>query len=161
MQKRLFTPLRLGAGLWFSAAAALILPLVGMGGQTGHTLVSSGLSFAPRGDDWLAIDDPRDPATWLAERGGGAVEAAFLREKLAGYDRRFEESGRMIANRLIQISSIVGDVDPARLLADFAAEAGAPRSFGALAQHYLVLRRQGLSHGAAITALHSVYGGGE
>lgn len=108
--------------------------------------------------DWLALEDRRDPAEWLAWRAGPPADASRLRALLAETARHYEETPRMIANRVAQISDQVADAAPPDLLADFAFDPSGSRSFGAVAQQYLVLRRQGLDHPRAVATLRAEAG---
>lgn len=150
------------AGLMlFSAGTALLWPLLAGHGQADNTLVSATLGMAPKGAEWLAMDDDRDPGGWLAARAeppGNAREYAGL---LAEAARHYEESPRMIANRIAQMDAEVTDADAGQLLRDFAWDPAQTRSFGTVAQHYLVLRRQGMDHGRALEALHVAYAEGK
>lgn len=141
----------------FAAGAGLLWPLLSGQGQSDNTLVSATLGMTPKGDDWLAMEDDRDPGGWLAARAdppGDTREYAVL---LAEAARDYEESPRMIANRIAQIDAEVMDADAGQLLRDFSWDPAQTRSFGTVAQHYLVLRRQGLDHGHALDALHAAY----
>lgn len=150
--KSLNPAILLGFGI-FGLAVALIAPLLRGADEAPYTLVSTGLDMSPKGSDWLARGDGRDPARWLAARVSPPAEATHLSAALAEAARHYEETPRMIANRVAQLSDTFPDLDPARLLRDLSMETRGSRSFGALAQHYLVLREQGLGHAAALDAL--------
>lgn len=121
-------------------------------------------------DEWLPVGDERDPGTWLAareaRRDGDAsqlsidtMQYAVLLQRLG---RHYHESGRMIANRIAQLQAEVPDVSIETLMQDFAWQAGNGRrqTLGEVAQHYLVLRRDGQNHDAAVGALREAYGAG-
>ena len=119
-------------------------------------------------DDWLAVGDERDPGAWLAARDARRdddatrldVETMHYAGLLQRLTRYYHESPRMIANRIVQLRDEVPDVTTATLMEDFAWEAGNGRrqTIGEVGQHYLVLRRDGMGHAAAMTALRAAYG---
>lgn len=131
---------------------------------------------APAGDavarlTWLSPTDGTEPALWLASREAGSDVApsdpavADWRARLADADDRFGETDRMIANRAVQLETMLGEIkvaEPAReLLADFSglAAKGSRSGFSDLCQHYYNLRARGLSRDAALAALRSEGGG--
>lgn len=117
---------------------------------------------------WLTADDPTRPAVWLAERDLGseprAGEYARYGALLTRAGAHYHETPRMIANRMVQLHGELSAIPPgltiATLLEDFAWEAGNARrqTLGEVAQHYLVLRREGRDHAAAMAALRAAYG---
>lgn len=137
------------------AAGALLWPLFRPGGEPPYTLVSTSLGMTPDKADWLDLGDPRDPAEWLAGRSGTPAAATQMGALLAETARHYEETPRMIANRVAQVADQISDRTEPELLAGFAFETGRARSFGAVAQHYLVLRRQGVTHEAALATLRA------
>ena len=154
----------IGLGLGIAALAAggaLVFPLFRGEERAPHTLVSNDLGMSPKSLDWLALEDERDPAEWLAARTSPPLDATRLRDQLRETARHYEETPRMIANRIAQIGDTFAETDSLTLLADFAMDTGRARSFGAVAQHYIVLREQGLGHGAALARLRAERGGVE
>lgn len=146
-------PAVLGGGVIFLGALALIAPLLSARREAPYTLVSTGLDMSPKSSDWLALNDGRDPAAWLAGRSSPPGDATRLAAQLAETARHYEETPRMIANRVAQISDEIEGADPLALLRDFSMDLPRTHSFGALAQHYLVLRRQGIAHADALGVL--------
>lgn len=120
---------------------------------------AAGAAAPAPADEWLAMDERTPPATFLAQAtGGDEAELAPLLESLS---TRYRESPRMIANRLVQVWRETRASDPdltaARLLHDFAPPPATPgaapvESVGPAVQQYFVLRRQGASHEAAVSA---------
>ena len=157
--KNRYMPLSIAAVFAVVAgASALVWPLFRAGGEAPRTLVSTSLGMGPDQADWLAPGDPREPAAWLAERVGQGADANRMAALLGAAARRYEESPRMIANRVAQIADQVEDRREPELLADLAFDTARSRSFGAVAQHYLVLRRQGADHAAALAILRAEAG---
>ncbi|MCK0197960.1 hypothetical protein MWN34_13685 [Ancylobacter sp. 6x-1] len=109
--------------------------------------------------------DGATPGRWLASREAGhdvpEMDPAVERWNtlLADADSRFDESGRMIANRLVQLTEMLAEKDLAepgqRLLADLSALAvpGARAGFGTVCQYYFNLRRGGMERDAALALL--------
>lgn len=158
MKIRRLTATLLGVAAAVGLAATLVAPLVRPAGDEGHTLVAAEVAMTPDAGEWLAVGDHRDPADWLSGKLGtlDPARASVLIRALATY---YEETPRMIANRAVQIADETrGDPPGDQLLADLAWDTQTTRSFGAVAQNYLVLRRQGLDHAAAIAALHDALG---
>lgn len=145
----------------FAAGVALVFPPFRGSERAPYTLVSNDLSMSPKSRDWLALEDERDPAEWLAARSTPPLDATQLAVRLSEAARHYEETPRMIANRIAQIEDQFQGVDSLALLADFTMETGRARSFGAVAQHYLVLRRQGIDHETALATLREDQGGAE
>lgn len=153
------------ASLAVGAAAALILPPLLKAGTDPHTLVVGELGMAPTRAAWLAAADDRDPAAWLSGRladlgaSAGDVSRDRTAALIAALAQVYEETPRMIANRAAQLAEETrGDPAPARLLADLAWNPDSTHSFGAVAQNYLVLRRGGLGHDAAVATLRDALG---
>lgn len=117
---------------------------------------------------WLAADDPRRPGPWLAEMDLGPEPApadyARYGALLSRAGVHYHETPRMIANRVAQLHAELAPSSPdlsiAMLLEDFAWEAGnaRPQTLGEVAQHYLVLRRRGISHVEAMASVRAAYG---
>lgn len=114
---------------------------------------------------WLQPTDDTDPEVWLASRDAGADVAANApaakawHDVLDAADDRFGETGRMIANRAVQLETMLSEIgirETAReIIADFSTLAGkgSRAGFSDLCQHYYNLRKQGLDRTAALAAL--------
>ncbi|MDR6954812.1 hypothetical protein J2X65_004188 [Ancylobacter sp. 3268] len=117
------------------------------------------------GKQWLQPSDATEPDIWLASRAAGHdlaagdPAAAHWRAVLADADERFGENARMIANRAVQLETMLREIDIEEtvpdILADFApfAEKGSRSGFSDLCQHYYNLRSQGLTREAALAVL--------
>lgn len=106
------------------------------------------------------------PEQWLASRDAGhdvaedAPEVAELRALLTVAGKRFREYPRMLANRAVQLETMLhnrGLGEPAtRLIADLSEVPGDKRyveSFGSLSQQYYNLRLQGFDRQEALNLL--------
>lgn len=141
-----------------AGAAALVWPLLHGPSGSPHTLVETGSTLTPEANDWLVVGDGRDPAVWLSEHLD-AVDPSRAATLLGDLAAAYEETPRMIANRAAQIAAeTAGDPPADRLLDDLSWSTQSTRSFGAVAQNYLVLRRLGHSHASAIETLHAALG---
>ncbi|WP_051661408.1 hypothetical protein [Bosea sp. 117] len=161
------TPLRLARAL---LGTALALPLAACPGESEPERRERVAEPAPDGlsrKTWLAPTDRTDPAQWLASRAAGtdiaasAPEVAGWRALLADADSRFDETDRMIANRAVQLETMlagIGTREDARQLLDDLLPLAAPgsrRGFSDLCHHYFNLRSQGASREAALAELHA------
>lgn len=114
---------------------------------------------------WLDPRDPTLPEVWLASRAQGrdvpASDPAVARwhDVLEDADARFDETGRMIANRAVQLEAMLEEIgvktSAEHIIRGFAplAAPGSRRAFGALCQHYYNLRAAGESETAALATL--------
>ncbi len=163
-----------------SLAAVLVVAMAGCGeeeprpgGATAEAPAApAGLEkVAPPPADALARQGRLDsgaaasPERWLASRAAGRdlpeadPAVAGWHALLAEADARFDESGRMIANRAVQLEAMLREKGIAEgaqaLVRDLAALApkGSRAGFGTLCQHYYNLRLQGLDHRQALAAL--------
>ncbi|WP_428030209.1 hypothetical protein [Ancylobacter sp.] len=117
------------------------------------------------GKTWLQPTDDTAPELWLASReAGGDVTVTDPATKnwrgiLDEVDGRFGESDRMIANRAVQLETMLSEIgirESAReIIADFSglAAKGSRAGFSDLCQHYYNLRVQGRDRAAALAAL--------
>ncbi len=123
-------------------------------------------TIEPASDDWLAVSDKTPPERWLiAHRLAGAPasdnDEVLIRELLAAASRRFQENPRMIANRAVQLQTMLTDAgiaeDAIDLIRRFLTlpERTELRGFSANCQHYFNLRQQGRDAAAALAALSS------
>ncbi|ADH91456.1 conserved hypothetical protein [Ancylobacter novellus DSM 506] len=116
---------------------------------------------------WLQPTDGTAPDVWLASRAAGADVAptdpavAPWHALLADADERFGETDRMIANRAVQLETMLGEIDVREgvreIVTGFAALApkGSRSGFSDLCQHYFNLRSQGSSREAALATLRA------
>lgn len=114
---------------------------------------------------WLQPNDDTVPEVWLASRDAGADLAPNApavrewREVLDDADTRFGESDRMIANRAVQLETMLAEIritQTAReIITDFSTLAGkGTRSgFSDLCQHYYNLRSRGVDREDALASL--------
>lgn len=152
---------------------AVALPLAGCGGEEEREREPG--AIAARSDRaapetaWLSPTDRTEPAVWLARHaaGGQPVDAAALgalRASLAEARGRFVEDPRMVANRTMQLEAMLAEIriaeGPAALIADLAgvaAASGRRQLYGEMCQHYVTVRRDGLSREAALARLRERY----
>lgn len=112
---------------------------------------------------WLSAHDPADPAPWLllhARRQHPSIAATpeAVTALLGAAAERYRESPRMIANRAVQLQTMLDEEgigeDAVTLLAALAQLPPVNRvSFSADCQHYYNLRTQGLDHAQALARL--------
>ncbi len=121
--------------------------------------------------DWLEVSAPISPAQWLASRGEDQPrsladpEVQRLSARLTEAHTHYRESERMIANRAVQVSEMLGQIGvsetAAHILDDLTgigAKLGRTEGFGAVSQHYFNLRAAGVAHSEAIATLKARYG---
>jgi len=128
---------------------------------------------APRWSEkkWLDVADEIEPEVWLVSREVdanvelGHPRLTVVRANLAVASHRFGESPRMIANRAVQLETILSETDEpeaaVRLigrLTSVVGETGQTEGFGAVGQYYVNMRRSGVSSHAALDQLKSLYG---
>ena len=114
---------------------------------------------------WLDLKDRTPPEQWLASREAGedvpssSSGVAELRALLAQADRRYGETPRMIANRVVQLEAMLaerGIEETARRVIEGLIAVGReddPRNFGETAQHYFNIRVTGMSREEALLSL--------
>jgi hypothetical protein len=120
---------------------------------------------------WLTIDNDLSPAQWLASRNEQTLrplsdpQVQSVKKLLDDAHRLYRESQRMIANRTVQIEVMLtaaGHKDSAiQVLQDLAGvpgEVGQTEGFGAIGQHYVNLRSEGLDREQALEKLKTLYG---
>jgi hypothetical protein len=120
---------------------------------------------------WLAVDNDLSPAQWLASRNEETLrplsdpQVQSVKKLLDDAHRLYRESQRMIANRTVQIEVMLtasGQMDSAiQVLQDLAGvpgEVGQTEGFGAIGQHYVNLRSEGLDREQALEKLKTLYG---
>ncbi len=124
----------------------------------------------PSATDWLAVDDTRSPAQWLAERDAGKPvrkddpRVVALQERLDAAVARYHETRRMLANRAAQLTEVARENGDSLTAATILAELTFPSTdssklwFGVLTQAYIVLRQGGDSHAEAVARLREQYG---
>lgn len=154
--------------LRLALSAVLAFALAGCPGESEpekRERVTAPESDAVARKTWLQPTDDTEPDVWLASRDAGADVAANApaakewQGVLAEADSRFGETGRMIANRAVQLENTLAEIgirETAReIIADFStlAAKGSRAGFSDLCQHYYNLRNQGLDRTAALAAL--------
>ncbi len=119
---------------------------------------------------WLQVTGTASPELWLASRGAreqSSNESALadLRESLAAASRRFGESPRMIANRAVQLETMLAkagapEAAPSLIAAllSVVGESGQTEGFGAISQHYYNLRAASVDRESALADLKRRYG---
>jgi hypothetical protein len=131
----------------------------------------SGLTGNGNPPKWIDATSRVDPVAWLIEREKSlgrdlsADDADQLRQSLAKAAERFKEDPRMIANRAVQLETMLNPEDASESAAqlvgritDVVHETGRAEGFGALGQQYYNLRKAGLSGQEAIDDLTRRYG---
>lgn len=135
------------------------------------TIATTKPDMATGAKEWLDVHDDVEPGEWLLTRGrphGREIspeELRKLRHLLDDCGQRFGESQRMIANRAVQIEGMlramgISETAPELLKSflDAVGERGQTEGFGSIGQHYVNLRRSGISHEAALSDLRRRYG---
>lgn len=120
---------------------------------------------------WIDARSHVDPVVWLIKRekvSGRALsveDADRLRQSLAKAADRFKEDPRMIANRAVQLETMLAPRDASESAVQLIGritgvvhEEGRAEGFGALGQQYYNLRKAGLSEQEAINDLTKRYG---
>ncbi|MFA5950876.1 MAG: hypothetical protein WC807_11410 [Hyphomicrobium sp.] len=121
--------------------------------------------------EWLELKSALSPAQWLASRGEETARSPIdpdvmrIATDLADAHAIYRESERMIANRAVQLEgmlrSISIDQNAASIVADLAripGEIGQTEGFGAVTQHYFILRSTKVGREEALAALKTRYG---
>jgi hypothetical protein len=119
--------------------------------------------------EWITQHDKIAPERWLASRAAGSdVPAADpsvsdMRTLLATAHERFGDPARMIANRAVQLETMLkekGIAEPApELIKSLTEAAGTTENvrsyegFGAICQKYFILREQGVAREQALADL--------
>lgn len=121
--------------------------------------------FAALGRTWLDVSDKISPAVWLASREAGRdvsandPAAASFRGLLAEADARFTEGPRMIANRAIQVQSMLAErgvkETPREVIEGLVSigAVGERAGFGETCQHYVNARSNVATRAEALEAL--------
>jgi hypothetical protein len=123
----------------------------------------SAFSLATR--SWIDVDDKLPPAVWLASREAGRdvgaddPAAASLRTLLHEADIRFTEGPRMVANRAVQVETMLAErgvkespravIEALVSIADVGERAG----FGETCQHYVIARTSSADQATALASL--------
>jgi len=131
----------------------------------------SGLAGNDNLPKWIDATSRVDPVAWLIKREKAlgrdlsADDAEQLRQSLAKAADRFKEDPRMIANRAVQLETMLkprntseSAVQLVGRITDIVHETGRAEGFGALGQQYFNLRKAGLSEQEAIDDLTRRYG---
>lgn len=122
-------------------------------------------------DDWLELTEGTSATEWLAARSAAkgntlsTTERADLETALATAASRLGESPRMIANRSVQLENMLRDIGHEqaaivliRELTSAIGETGQTEGFGAISQHYYIMRKSGLTADQAVDDLKRRYG---
>lgn len=122
-------------------------------------------------DDWLELAEGISPPDWLAARSAAhgknlkQVDRDALEKALATAAVRLGESPRMIANRSVQLEAMLHDlghqqdaIDLIEKLTSAIGETGQTEGFGAISQHYYIMRKSGLTAEQALEDLKRRYG---
>lgn len=153
----------------------LVSAIVSGCGNEGATGVESDADkpaqLAAHDTSWLAVDTDLSPSQWLASRHEKALrpssdpEVQRVKKLLDDAHRLYRESQRMIANRTAQLETMLaanGQSDRAvQILQDLSevpGEVGQTEGYGAIGQHYVNLRSEGLSRPEALEKLKQLYG---
>lgn len=120
---------------------------------------------------WLEVDSELPPALWLISRDHDALrpandpEVQRVKKLLDDAHRLYRESQRMIANRTVQIEAMLrakGHDDSAVMILDdlaaVAGEVGQAEGYGAMGQHYVNMRGNGISREESLAKLKNLYG---
>lgn len=127
---------------------------------------------APHRVEWLDVGTKITPAQWIVSRNADTLrpkddaEVRKVAERLDDAHAVYRESERMIANRAVQLSDMLGSLgieesapqvldDLTRLANDVSMTEG----FGAVTQHYYNLRAADMPRADALATLKSRYGG--
>lgn len=135
-----------------------------------HAEQRSGLVRTHAQPSWLDATSEIEPAAWLIEREStsgrnlSAEDANKLRQSLTTVSKLFREDPRMIANRAVQLETMLDPTDGRESavwlvteLAQVVTEPGRVEGFGALGQQYYNMRKAGLSEQDALQDLSRRY----
>jgi hypothetical protein len=136
-----------------------------------HAEQRSGLIQTQAQPSWLDATSKIEPATWLIEREANsgrtlsAEDADKVRQSIATAAKLLKEDPRMIANRAVQLETMLDPTDGRETavwlvteLAEVVTEPGRVEGFGALGQQYYNMRKAGLSERDALRDLSRRYG---
>jgi hypothetical protein len=139
-------------------------------GRDQHAEQRSGLSREVQPPGWLDANAKVEPAAWLINREMAAgrhldvQDESKLRQSLATAATRFKEDPRMIANRAVQLETMLdtkGRKESAvwliNQLSAIVREPGRVEGFGALGQQYYNMRKAGLSEQETLNELTNRY----
>lgn len=120
---------------------------------------------------WLEIHSSIKPAQWVLdwrrpnERSASDEEMQRVQKHLTAAHNIYRESERMIANRAVQLEQMLAKLNvqesAANILEDIssvAGEIGQTEGFGAVSQHYYILRSGKYDREAALALLKQRYG---
>ncbi|HVZ04859.1 hypothetical protein [Hyphomicrobium sp.] len=152
------------------AAISVVLGILGCEEQPQEqqTQKRSGLGYASKKTDWLDLQDDREPAKWLLSRENShhpPTDLTRMRQTLMTASTRFGESSRMIANRAVQLETMLhplGERETAvSLVDDLTSAVGQSNKvpgFGTLGEYYYNLRKAGFTKPQALKDLSKRYG---
>lgn len=126
---------------------------------------------SPLKRQWLEIHSSTRPAQWVLDwrapkdRPASDEDLVRVEENLAAAHAIYRESERMIANRAVQLEQMLAKIgveeSAANILEDIASvagEIGQTEGFGAVSQHYYILRSSRYDRTNALALLKSRYG---
>lgn len=171
-------PAEIGAIRLPRIAVALVcvlgLGLAGCGDPappSGERTLSTPGEAGPHTAKWLELSSPISPAQWLVSRGedrprlASDPEVQRVAALLETAHKRYRESERMIANRSVQVETMLkqiglseGATDILHDLTSIGGEVGQTEGFGAISQYYFNLRAASVSRADALTTLKARYG---
>lgn len=153
------------------AAALCLSVFAGCGEETPKSEKAasrSGLVSSEETRDWLGPKDGVEPEHWLAQhtKAPGDKNEQAIKSALVAASGRFGEDVRMIANRAVQLETMLApmgaDNESALMLLQRLTVAVGLQTrvegFGAVGQHYFNLRKSGLSSAAAASEIEKHYG---
>lgn len=163
--------MKLGNSWLFGVCALLSVGCSDNSPSNQHAEQRSGLTRTQAQPSWLDATSEIEPATWLIAREASsgrpmtAEDAEKIRQSIATVAKLFKEDPRMIANRAVQLETMLDPTDGretavwlVRELADVVTGPGRIEGFGALGQQYYNMRKQGLSEREALQDLSRRYG---
>jgi len=158
------------SGSLASVAISLSLVLAGCSDEPAPQSKST-VKASPLQRQWLEINSSIRPAHWVldwkqpGERSATDPDMQRVQGNLTAAHTIYRESERMIANRAVQLEQMLAKLNveesAANILEDIssiAGEIGQTEGFGAVSQHYYILRSNQYDRTAALELLKRRYG---